>query len=186
MNQATPFITTENTGLLIIDVQGKLAHLMQNSHQLHQQISTLIQGTKLLEIPIIWVEQLPDKLGETSPDIKQLLSPEISPIEKHTFSGWHNDKFQQAVKNANRDNWLLAGIESHICVYQTCKAMQLEGYQTHVVSDAVSSRTQEHKEYGIQMMLRQGALQTNVESALFELQQCANNERFKSLVKLVK
>ncbi|RLV58419.1 isochorismatase family protein [Parashewanella curva] len=186
MNQATPFITTDDTGLLIIDVQGRLAHLMNDTHHLHQQLSTLIQGAKLLELPIIWVEQLPEKLGETSPDIKQLLAPDLSPIEKHTFSGWHNDELQKAIKAANCKNWLLAGIESHICVYQTCKAMQLDDYQTHVVSDAVSSRTKENKEYGIQMMLRQGALRTNVESALFELQQCANNERFKSLVKLIK
>jgi len=77
----------EECVLVIVDVQGKLAQIMDNTAKLHQQLSTLIQGAQLFEIPILWLEQLPEKLGSTTEELKTLLERSSSPIAKQHFSG---------------------------------------------------------------------------------------------------
>jgi len=179
-------ITAEQSVLMIVDVQGKLAQVMQQSTQLHQKLAVLIQGAQLFDIPIIWLEQLPDKLGHTSEELAELLQKTVQPIAKSHFSAWHSEAVQQQLKTLNRDQVILAGIETHVCVYQTCQDLLANHYQVHLVADAVSSRGTDNKLLGVQMMLNDGAKLTNVESLLFELQHVAQGERFKALLKLIK
>lgn len=177
-------ITIEDSALLIIDVQGKLAESMNNSSALFHNLSVLIQGAKLLSIPIVWVEQLPEKLGKTHSDITQYLPGK--PIVKSTFSAWGDDDVRSKIENTNRRNWIVAGIECHVCVYQSVRDLLKMHYEVHVVSDAVSSRTLENKALGLQVMQTAGAKLTSTEMVLFELQQRAEGDIFKQLIKLVK
>ena len=163
-NGAKIMITIENSGLFIIDVQGTLAEQMHESPALFKNLSILIQGAKLLGIPIVWVEQLPDKLGSTHKDILPYLSgPSISrkAISKSTFSAWGDNEVRSQVEKLNRRNWLVAGIECHVCVYQTVRDLLKMHYDVHVVSDAVSSRTQDNKKIGLQAMQAAGAKMTS-------------------------
>ncbi|MFB2681544.1 hydrolase [Shewanella mangrovisoli] len=176
----------EECVLVIVDVQGKLAQIMDNSAKLHQQLSTLIQGAQLFEIPILWLEQLPAKLGSTTEELKTLLERTGSPIAKQHFSGWYCDELANALTQTRRKQVLLAGIETHVCVYQTCRDLLDQHYSVHLVADAVSSRSVDNKQLGIQMMTAKGATLTNVESLLFELQHEAQGDRFKALIKLIK
>ncbi len=177
-------ITVEDSGLLIIDVQGKLAEQMNDSATLFNNLSMLIQGAKLLSIPIVWVEQLPEKLGPTHSDIIQHLPGK--PHSKSTFSAWGNDDVRSEIENLNRRNWIVAGIECHICVYQSVRDLLKMHYNVHVVGDAVSSRKLENKNLGLDVMQTAGAKLTSTEMVLFELQQKAEGEVFKQLIKLVK
>jgi nicotinamidase-related amidase len=179
-------LTAEQSVLIIVDVQGKLAQVMQQSAPLHQKLAILIQGAQLFDIPIIWLEQLPDKLGPTSEELSQLLSQTTQPIAKKHFSGWHCEEVKQQLNSLKRHNVILAGIETHVCVYQTCQDLLANDYQVHLVADAVSSRGTDNKVLGVQMMLNDGAKLTNVESLLFELQHVAQGDRFKALLKLIK
>ena len=149
-----------------------------------KNLSILIQGAKLLDIPIVWVEQLPDKLGSTHKDILPYLSEQS--ISKSTFSAWGDNEVRSQVEKLNRRNWLVAGIECHVCVYQTVRDLLKMHYDVHVVNDAVSSRTQDNKKLGLQAMQAAGAKMTSTEMVLFELQQKAEGEVFKQLIKLVK
>ncbi|PKG78485.1 hydrolase [Shewanella sp. Actino-trap-3] len=179
-------LTAEQSVLIIVDVQGKLAQVMQQSAPLHQKLAILIQGAQLFDIPIIWLEQLPDKLGPTSEELSQLLSQTTQPIAKKHFSGWHCEEVKQQLNSLKRHNVILAGIETHVCVYQTCQDLLANDYQVHLVADAMSSRGTDNKVLGVQMMLNDGAKLTNVESLLFELQHVAQGDRFKALLKLIK
>lgn len=176
----------EECVLVIVDVQGKLAQIMDNTAKLHQQLGMLIQGAQLFDIPILWLEQLPDKLGQTTAELKNLLELSCSPIAKHHFSGWYCEEFANALNQTKRKQILLAGIETHVCVYQTCRDLLDQGYSVHLVADAVSSRSTDNKQLGIKMMVTKGANLTNVESLLFELQHQALGDRFKALIKLIK
>jgi len=172
--------------LMVVDVQGKLAQVMQHSSQLHHQISTLIKGTSLFDTPIIWLEQLPDKLGTTSAELAEILAPICQPIAKQHFSGWQSAQVQTLLAKKGRKQIILCGIETHVCVYQTCKDLLQHDFSVHIVADAMSSRSIDNKVLGIQMMLNLGAQLTNVESLLFELQHQAEGDRFKALFKLIK
>lgn len=177
-------ITIEESALLIIDVQGKLAEQMDECSALFDNLSILIQGAKLLSIPIICVEQLPDKLGTTHADIVQYLPGKA--FSKSTFSAWGDENIRLEIENLNRRNWIVAGIECHVCVYQTVRDLLKMHYCVHVVSDAVSSRSANNKAIGLQGMTAAGASLTSTEMILFELQQRAEGEAFKQLIQLIK
>lgn len=175
----------ENTVLVIVDVQGNLAHLMHEKELLFKNMQNLIKGIQVLGLPILWVEQNPKGLGPTIPEIADILS-DIQPIAKMSFSSCRNDGFVQAMKALNRKQVLIAGIEAHICVYQTAADLVDTGYEVQVVADAVSSRTLVNKEIGLQKMRDSGAGLTSVETALFELLKVAEGEMFKEILKIVK
>lgn len=179
-------IKAEECVLVVVDVQGKLAQLVSDTQALHQQLSSLIQGAQLFDIPILWLEQLPDKLGHTTASLSELLSLSTQAIPKAHFSGWQAEEFRRRLIQSGRTQVLLAGIETHICVYQTCRDLLEQGYQVNIMCDAVSSRNADNKQLGIEMMRDFGARLHNVESLLFELQHEAQGDRFRALLKLIK
>jgi len=174
----------QSTGLIIIDVQGKLAEQMHEADELFQQLRTLIAGVKLMELPIVWMEQIPEKLGGTREEIRTLLPG--TPYRKHTFSGMKNPNITAAIEQYGCQQWLVAGIEAHICVYQTVADLLAQGSGVQLVTDAVSSRSAANKTLALQKMAQLGAQLTSVEMALFELQQVAEGDVFRQLIKLVK
>ena len=175
----------ENVTFLIVDIQGNLAHLMHGKELLFRNVQKLIKGIQVLGIPILWVEQNPQGLGPTIPEIADMLS-NIQPISKMSFSSCRNDHFVRTLKALNRKQVLIAGIETHICVYQTAADLVDIGYEVQVVTDAVSSRNMENKEIGLQKMRDSGVSLTSVETALFELIKVAEGEQFKEILKIVK
>lgn len=175
----------ERTVFVLIDVQGKLAKIMHESEHMLNQLATLIRGLRLLDIPIIWLEQYPKGLGPTNEQITEHLSG-LEPIPKMTFSACGNDKFQETFKEIGRNQVLIAGIESHVCVYQTAMDLKEDGNEVQVVQDAVSSRTLENKKLGLKKMESFGITLTSVEMALFELMGTAEHPNFKEISKLIK
>jgi nicotinamidase-related amidase len=178
-------LKTENTVLLIIDIQGKLAHMMKDSEALFDNVQKLIKGVQTLNIPIVWMEQNPLAIGRTVPDIAELLTP-AEPIEKLSFSCCGNDTFVNTLAHLNRKQVLLAGIETHICVYQTAADLLKQSYEVHIVADAVSSRTALNRQIGIQKICDMGASLTSVEMALFELLRVADGQEFRKILKIIK
>lgn len=178
-------LSIETTTLLLIDIQGKLAGLMHDKALLFNNLQKLVKGIQVLDIPILWVEQNPAGLGPTIPEVAELL-PDVEPISKMSFSSCRNDRFLQALKALNRSQVLIAGIETHICVYQTAADLVDMGLEVQVVTDAVSSRTTANKAIGLQKMTDAGAVLTSVEAALFELLGVADGERFKEIIRIVK
>lgn len=178
-------LTKENTVLVIIDVQGKLAKIVQQSEEMLDQLANLIQACHILEIPILWLEQYPQGLGPTDPKIAQHLTG-LEPISKITFSACGNEQFMEQLQKVNRKQVLLTGIETHICVYQTGVDLVAQGYEVQVVSDAVSSRTAENKRIGLEKMKAAGIAETSVEMAVYEMLQKAGGEQFKAILKLFK
>lgn len=175
----------EDTALVLIDVQGKLASLMHEQDELIRNLEILIKGATFLNIPILWLEQYPEGLGETVPEIKSLLK-EQTPIAKRCFSSCLKDEFMDKLREINCKQILVSGIESHICVYQTVRDLLQLQYEVEVVVDAVSSRTKKNNEIGLQKMFQLGAKATSVEMALFELLKEAVGDEFKQISKLVK
>jgi len=175
----------ENAVLVVVDVQGKLATLMHNKEEFFSNVVKMIKGAKTLEIPIIWNEQLPDKLGDTIPEIKDALA-DMLPLVKNSFSCCGNGDFMKQLKAVNRRQVILVGMETHVCVYQTALDLLEGGYEVHLVADAVSSRTLDNKNTGIDAMRNMGAKITCVEMALFEMLRVAEGDMFKQTIKIVK
>ncbi|RMG47370.1 MAG: hydrolase [Acidobacteria bacterium] len=178
-------LTQENTALIVVDVQGKLAHLMYEKERLFENLGKLIRGIRVLRIPIIVTEQLPEKLGATIPEIAELVS-DIEPIRKSTFSCCGSESFMNVLRSLKRRQILLAGIEAHVCVYQTAMDLLNVGHVVHLVADAVSSRTAMNRQIGVERIIREGAKLTSTEMALFELLRVAEGDAFKQILQIVK
>lgn len=178
-------ITTEDTALVLVDVQGRLAQSMHNKKDLFENLKTMVKGAHVLGVPILWAEQNPDGLGPTIPEIAELLSNQ-SPVSKFSFSCCGSDQFLKDLQALNCKNILIVGIEAHVCVYQTAADLTKLRYQVQVVADAVSSRTAENKQIGLQKSKAAGAILTSTETALFELLKEARGDRFKQIIHLVK
>lgn len=178
-------LAIDNTALVVIDVQGKLAEMMVQKETLYANLQRMIEGAKILELPIVVTEQVPDKLGPTRPEIKPLLEG-IEPIAKNSFSCCGNDAFMSRLSSVNRQQILITGIETHICVYQTAVDLLEQDYEVQLVADAVSSRTQENRQIGLDRIKEAGASLTSTETALFELLRVAEGSKFREIAKLVK
>ena len=178
-------LNIDKTALVIIDVQEKLSRVMYEKEKLFENLQKLVKGAKLLNIPIIVTEQNPNGLGPTVPEIAPLL-PTIKPVAKFSFSCCGEEPFLRQLEMLNRKQVLLAGIETHVCVYQTAVDLIEAGYEVHTVVDCVSSRTLENKNLALDKMKSEGANLTSVEIALFELLKTAANPKFKELSKIVK
>ncbi|MFY3790114.1 hydrolase [Ureibacillus sp. MALMAid1270] len=178
-------LNKEETVLVLIDIQGKLARIVDQSEFVIQNIANVVQGAKVLGLPILWLEQYPKGLGPTVEEIAQYLTDE-KPIEKITFSAYDTPEFVEQLEATGRKKVLLAGIETHICVYQTAAQLLASGYDVEVLADCVSSRTALSSEIGIEKMKQMGAKLTTVEMALYEMQQIAKGDAFKAISKIIK
>ncbi|UPQ86923.1 isochorismatase family protein [Vibrio sinaloensis] len=173
------------TGLVIVDVQGKLARLVEDSEQVIANCANLIQGAKHLSLPIVWLEQNPDKLGNTDQRLTQHLDG-YSPIKKFAFNAGAEPEFVQTVKSIEVETWLVCGVEAHICVYQTALGLRELGYRVEVVQDCVSSRSLHHKQWALDKLAQLGVLSTCVEMALYELVEDCRDPAFKPILRLIK
>ncbi len=174
-----------NTALILIDIQGKLASLMHDREHLYRQLRILIQGAQALNLPIVWLEQYPRGLGPTVPEVAELL-PGQQPLSKTCFSACALPDFAAQLRQSRRRQLLLAGIETHICVYQTACDLLHRGFPVQVVTDAVSSRTLENKRIALERLKTAGAELTSVEMCLFEMLRDARDPVFKTIAGLVK
>lgn len=178
-------LTADSTGLIVVDVQGKLAQSVIYSELLHQKIRALIQGAKILKLPILWLEQMPEKLGATSEELASELKG-YPHITKSTFDACSNQDFLVELTEAHRRSWLVCGVESHICVYQTVASLLHHHYRVEIVTDGISSRTLENYTLGIDKMRRMGAELTSVEMCLYEMVKDASVPEFKSILSLIR
>ena len=175
----------ERSILIVTDIQGKLASLMHEREMLYKNAVIMIEGMKALDIPILWIEQYPRGLGPTVPEVASHLDG-YTPMAKKTFSSLKDSVIKERLSGYNRDQALLVGIETHVCIYQSALDLIELGIETHVVEDGVSSRTERNKRIGIDKINRAGGHITSVETALFELLVIAEGEAFKKIVRLVR
>jgi len=178
-------LTIDNSLLVLIDIQGKLASLMHDKERLYKNFEIITKSMNILKIPIIWMEQVPDKLGPTIDEISRNL-PDITPIAKYTFSCFENADFKEKLKSINRKKIILTGIETHICVFQTAYDLIKDGYDVQVIADCVSSRTKQNKKIGLKRMNQAGVVTTSCEMVLFELMRSTKAEGFREITGLIK
>lgn len=175
----------ENCSLAIVDIQGKLAQLMHDKEILFKNTAILAQAAKILGIPILWCQQCPDSLGTTVPEIAEHLKG-IEPVNKSSFSCLGDPNFKQKLHALNRSHILLAGIETHICIYQTASDLLKADYSVEIIKDAVSSRSEENKTTALDRLKAEGAAISSTEMTLFQLLKNANHPNFKQIAKLIK
>ena len=178
-------ITRDNTIAVLVDIQERLFPHIHGHEQLQDNVTKLISGLQILQVPFIITEQYPKGLGKTIEPLASLFCG-VKPVEKLAFSCCDEPEFMGKIQAAGLKNVLLCGIETHVCVLQTAMDLKAAGFQPVVVEDCVSSRKPGDKEIALKRLLQEGTLFTSYESILFELCQIAGTDEFKAISKLVK
>ena len=167
--------------LVVIDVQEAFAKAVPEFDRIAAATATLVAGAEAVGVPVHITEQYPKGLGHTVDRVAEALPAGVEPIEKLCFSAAGADGFDLD----GRDQALVCGVETHVCVNQSALDLLDGGVEVHVAEDAVGSRTAENRRVGLQKMERAGAVVTSVETALFELVGVAGTDEFRAVQKLI-
>ena len=180
-------IARENTQAMVIDIQERLTPHIYDHENIVKKTVTLIKGLQALGIPIMLNEQYKKGLGETLPEIRDVLEVDnTKSFEKVTFSACDNDDSWNHLAQQNRSIVLLFGVEAHVCVMQTALDLLDNGMQPVIIGDAVGSRFPYDKKQAIRRIRRAGGVITTVESILFELCRSSKDPAFKTISNLIK
>jgi nicotinamidase-related amidase len=171
-------LSRPSTMLVVVDVQEAFRGYPSFA-PVAAACAKLVEAARVLELPTLVSEQYPKGLGHTAPEVGLAEEPVI---EKSVFSAARADGFEIQ----DRDQVLVCGIETHVCVSQTVHDLLAKGVEVHVPADAVGSRHQIDYERGLERLERAGAVVTTVESALFELLERAGTPEFKAVQALIK
>jgi nicotinamidase-related amidase len=174
------------TAILVIDVQSRLTPAMPEDTlaRVVKYSRALVGTAKELGLPVIATEQYPKGLGPLIPELRDILpSP---PLEKVHFSCGADPAFAAALEKTGRKQVVVCGMETHVCVFQTVRDLVQMGYEVHVCSDAVSSRSEEHRRTGIELCREAGAIVTTAETAIFDLLHVAGTDEFRKVSPLVR
>ena len=178
-------INLEDTLFCLVDVQEKLFPHIGNKDELLRTLPILVKGMKTLDVPIIVNEQYKKGIGETIEPLRELVT-EYTAYEKTTFSGCQNSDILNAFKKSGKKNIVVAGIETHVCVLQTCIDLLENGFNVILVTNCCGSRTKLDHKMAIKRLVQSGAIPTTYESILFELTLDSKNPNFKEISSLIK
>jgi nicotinamidase-related amidase len=171
-----------DTGLLVIDVQEKLVPLIVHADRLVRNIAFLIDGARLLGLPVQATEQYPRGLGHTVPSLAERL-PERP--DKVAFSSCACPSVLETFRREARPKIVLAGIETHVCVLNTALDLLALDFRVYLAVDAVGSRYVIDHDTALRRLQQAGAILTTVEGCVFEWAGGAQNPRFKEISRLV-
>lgn len=185
MQEETLRLNRAKAGLVVVDIQERLLPAICDRDRVVQNAVRLARSAQILGVPIWVTEQYRKGLGATVPELAAAI-PGFAPLEKVAFSACGADGFTAALESSHVTEPILCGIEAHVCVTQTCLDLLAQGLRVFVVADAVSSRTPENYQFGIDRMRSAGAVIVSTEMVIFELLGRAGTEEFKQILPLVK
>ena len=180
------WLKKDGTVLVIVDVQERLVPAMDEHirQQVINNIRTLAEAARILDLPVLATEQYPKGLGATVPELASYAEAPI--IEKSSFSCCGEENFLNALERKKARQILLVGMEAHVCVFQTLLDLQGRGYQVHLVRDAICSRRKTDFLTALESAQLAGATVTTTEMALFQLLLKAGTAEFKAVSALIK
>ena len=181
----TARMRSDSTALLIVDLQEKLLPVIDGGDAVVAQAGRLLDGAAALNVPVLATEQYPKGLGATVDPIAQRLSAARCKPGKVKFSAFV-DEVRDELASLGVRQVVVAGIEAHVCVLQTCLDLLDAGYVAAVAEDAIGSRRAADRGAAMWRMTQAGVVPTTVESLLLEWVGEAGTERFKAVLPLVK
>jgi len=181
-------ITKENTAALFVDMQARLIPVIDEGMEVVHRSATFAEGMRVLGIPMVWLHQYPKGLGEIVPELQAVMGDYV-PFDKQSFSAMGDEAIVaefERLRGLGVKNILVCGVESHVCVLQSCIDLIAAGFQPLMVTDCVGSRKPSDRKIALRRAAQEGTLLTTLEAALLELCAYAGTDQFKAISKLIK
>jgi nicotinamidase-related amidase len=178
-------LTLDRSALVVIDLQERFRDLIHGMDQVLERSQRLIGFCRQLEIPVLVTEQYPRGLGVTVSEIREACRP-FTAFEKNSFSCAGGKGFLEALRATKRNQVVLCGIETHVCVYQTACDLLRDGFQVALAADAVSSCRPADRELALQRLRHLGADIMGSQMIMFEMLRAAGTPEFKRVAAFLK
>ena len=181
----------DRAALLVLDVQDRLASAMpeQPLDQLERNVAVLAEMARRFGLPVVVTEQYPKGLGRTRAAVESAvaeLGSQLHRFEKLEFSACDAGAFGPIWEQLGRDQWIVIGMECHVCVYQSARGLRERGATVFVPQDAVVSRSKQNWRLGLGLMDTAGCVVTSTEVLVFDALKRAGSEDFKALSRLIR
>lgn len=190
-NSHAELLDLNRSVLLVIDVQEKFVPTLFNEKKLPHACINLIEAAKQLGVPVVVTEQYPQGLGPTLESVKAHCPENTTFFEKTSFGCCDEPGFDDLMRGLFSGKEgpyqvVVCGLESHICVNQTVTRLLQQGYQVHLVTDAIGSRDKQNTKLAKKKLFLLGAIPSGVEMVLFEWMRSSKHPAFKPVQELIK
>jgi len=183
-------LSRSRAALLVVDIQDRLLPVMptDDAARVLRNTALLIQAADQLGLPIVVSQQYPRGLGPTVAAVETALAAakQVHRFDKLEFSTAAAPAFGPLASSLGRDQWIVCGMETHVCVYQTARDLVARGWAAHVCADTVCSRTPLNWELGLRLMQQAGAVITSAEACVFDLLGRAGSDEFRTLARALR
>lgn len=179
-------LNASKAALLIVDIQEKLFPLVEHPCEILEKGLKLIKGCRLLKLPIFISEQYPKGLGNTIPAVKEAAGLDVKVFSKTAFSCLNEPLVKEEIEKVHCNQWILIGIEAHVCILQTARSLLKAGKQVIIANDAISSRSIYDFSTAIAELRDMGARISSTETILFDLLLDSKHPEFKAFSALIK
>ncbi len=192
MHSKPRLISRDDVVLVVVDIQDRLAAIMERRDAVIRSASRLARTAAMLEAPVIVTRQYPKGLGDTVPELRSLFEglveqgARVHGVDKTAFCCAGEDGFNEALHATGRRQVVLVGMETHICVTQTALVLATQDYDVHVVADACCSRELTAHEVALDRLRCSGISVTTSESVMYEAVARAGTDEFRQLLSIVK
>jgi nicotinamidase-related amidase len=171
------------SAVLLIDLQEKFLSAIHEADRVRDRCLFLCRIAQLLDIPILASEQYPERMGGTEAEFLPFITNSVRKME---FSAASNPEFLSKLSSFGRTQCIVVGIETHICVSQTCLGLQSLNYEVAVCPDAVSARTNDRHKLGMERLRDAGIVPVHTEAIAYEWMHSADDSRFREMLTIVK
>ena len=178
-------LSAERCTLLVVDIQDAFKGHIPDMERVVERSRVMIEAAGLLEIPIVVTEQYPKGLGQTVEPLRKILG-ECEYYDKVTFSCLQDERIKEAITGYKREQLMLVGIETHVCVAQTAYDALAMGLQPYLAVDAISSRRVGDNDVALERLRSEGCILTTTEAAIMEMTVSSRHPKFREISKLIK
>ena len=185
MDRSEFVATRDDSLLLIIDIQEAMPRVIDRWEIVSSRTKQLIQSANVLDVPILFTEQYKKVLGETISELFQEIES-LQVFQKEHLSACLEEEFIPTLQSFNREKIVVVGMETHVCVLQTCLDLIKAGFQVHLVADAVASRVDKNRDIAIDLLRQAGAVISSTEIVIFQWACRANTDAFRKILPIVK
>lgn len=186
VNPAMSLLRPERSVIVAVDLQEKLLPAIVDGDRVVRNTVLILRLAEILGIPVVLTTQYRKGLGDIAPGVREAARTS-EPIDKTSFGCFLDEGFVRRLNElGGRDQLVVTGVESHICVAQTVLGALEMSYQAHVVSDAVGSRSEANRDVGLRRMERAGALVSSAEMCVYELLGRSDTDAFKKMLPHIK
>lgn len=176
-------LAPENCCLQIIDIQESLMAKIHGAEEVAATTELMVHCAKILKIPAFANTQYKRGLGPYVAAVEPLIS-DLPQFDKVEFNALANEETAAFIDKLPKTvtTMVLVGVETHICIYQTAMGLLTKGFFVWVVSDGVSSRSQQNHNQGLSRLQKMGAVVGPAEMLIYELLGKAGTSSFKAML----